>query len=35
MMVGSNFTIRSTAAGIDLLMAQAKRLTEIEAMSEN
>jgi hypothetical protein len=34
-MVGSNLTIKLTAAGMDTPKAQAKRLTDIEAMSEN
>jgi hypothetical protein len=34
-MVGSSFTIRSTVAGIFSPIAHAKRLTEIEAISDN
>jgi hypothetical protein len=34
-MMSSSFTIRSTVSGIDLSVAQANRLTDIEAMSEN
>jgi hypothetical protein len=35
MTVGNSLTIRSTAAGMDLFKDHAKRLTDIEAMSEN
>ena len=34
-MVGNSLTIISTVAVIDLLIAQANRLTETEAVSEN
>ena len=34
-MVGNNLTIMSTAAGMDLPIAHEKRLTEIDAISEN
>jgi len=34
-MDGNNLTMRSTAAGIGLFIAHDKRLTEIDAMSEN
>jgi hypothetical protein len=35
MTVGNSMTMKSTAAGMDLFNAHAKRLTDIEAMSEN
>ena len=35
MVRGNSFTMMSTAAGIDLLIDHANRLTEIEAVSEN
>jgi hypothetical protein len=34
-MLGSNLTMMSTAEGIDFLIAHEKRLTDMEAMSEN